>query len=342
MLASYIEKLMSGSDLTRHEAFAVVDHIVDHAPSSAQIGALLVLLRQKGETAHELAGMADALRRRARKIDLEGILVDTCGTGGDGANTINLSTAAAMIAAAAGVRIAKHGNRSVSSRCGSADLLEALGIRISMDPEIAVRCLESSGMTFFYAPVHHPAMAAVSGIRRELSIRTVFNLLGPLTNPALVTRQTLGVFSERYLPIMASALAELGCEHGLVFHGAGGLDELTTIGPCHVIEIRGHWQREYHLDGATLGLQRATLEDLRGGDATENATAIRSILSGENSPRADSVILGAAAAVFVAGLEPSILRAVERTLEVQRRGEGLNVLQQLQAITAGGVTCPTC
>lgn len=333
MLPASIDKLLAGHDLEADEIGAAFDDLLDGRAHPAQAGAFLALLRRKGERGIEIAGAAAALRRRARPTGLSGPLVDTCGTGGDDAGTINLSTAAAVLAAAAGARVAKHGNRSVSSRCGSADVLEALGVRLDLPEDLLAKGLAETGLAFLFAPRYHPVMAAVAETRRALGVRTVFNLAGPLANPAGARYHTLGVGAAHLLQPMAEALAELGTEHALVYHGAGGLDELTTVGPCRAIEIRGGRLRARGIDGRRYGLVEARLEDLRGGEASENARALEAILAGEDSPRADSVVLSAAAALYVAGVSPTLSHAVRRARRVQRSGQGMAVVRGLVGLS---------
>ncbi len=266
-------------------------------------------LRVKGETAEEIAGLLETMRRLAVPVETSGrdVLVDIVGTGGDQLGTFNISTTAAFVVAGAGVKVAKHGNRAASSRCGSADLLEALGVRVDLTPAEVAACLERVGMGFMLASLHHPAMGKVAGVRRALGVRTVFNFLGPLTNPAGVRRQLLGVGAAEYLEVLAGALARVGCEHALLVHGAEGMDELSVAGPSTVIEVRdGEVGAPYTLDPEECGLRVHDLAALLGGDPAENAVITRAVLAGaEGAPR-DAVLLNAAAALYVAGAAPSI------------------------------------
>jgi anthranilate phosphoribosyltransferase len=271
----------------------------------AQVAALLMALRTKGETVDELEGFARAMLEMARAVQTGASVVDTCGTGGDRSGTFNISTVAAIVTAACGVRVAKHGNRAASSRCGSADLLEALGVRIDLDPAGVERCLDEAGIAFMFAPMFHPATAYVVGIRRELRVPTLFNFLGPLTNPARPVAQVVGVSDPRMLPLVAQVLARRGVR-AMVFRGEDGLDELTTAAMSVVHETRDGDVRERTLDPSELGLAKATDEDLRGGDVETNTRIARAILDGERGSRRDVVLLNAAAALEVAGEAASI------------------------------------
>jgi anthranilate phosphoribosyltransferase len=305
MIREMLERLLAGNDLgaqTTEECFAA---LMAGEWSEPEQAAFLVALRAKGETPAEVAAAARALRSFAVPVSTtRAPLVDTCGTGGDGAHTLNLSTGAALVAAACGVAVAKHGNRSVSSRCGSADVMEALGVPLEMEPEQLGALLDAEGFAFLFAPRLHPAMRAVMPVRRALGVRTVFNLLGPLANPAGVRRQVVGVYGAAVVPLVAGALAELGAEHAWVVHGNDGLDELSVCAPTQVIEVRrGRVVGEFVVDPGTLGIQCASQEDLVGSDAAENAKRLRAILGGEErSPAAEAVALGAAATLVVAGV----------------------------------------
>ena len=279
-----------------------MDAIMSGEATPSQISAVLVALRMKGETHLELAGFAEGMRAhvlpvRSRRPDL----TDTAGTGGDGASTFNISTTAALVAAAAGAAVAKHGNRAVSSASGSADVLEALGFDVELPAERVAESIDKLGFGFMLAPRHHPAMKHAAPVRRELGIRTVFNLLGPLTNPAGARRQVIGVYSPELVPLMASVLAELGVERALVVHGAGGVDELTTLGPNRACLVEGSKARNYDIDPADLGFEPGDAKDLAGGSPVENADRTRAILAGETGPASDTVVLNAAAALLVAG-----------------------------------------
>jgi anthranilate phosphoribosyltransferase len=306
MIVRAISRALARSDLSRAEMAEVIGQIMDGGATQAQIGGFLVALRLKGETADEIAGCAEAMRAhvlpvRPKRDDL----VDTAGTGGDGQRTINISTAAALLAAAAGAGVAKHGNRAVSSASGSADVLEALGVKIDLDAGGVQRCLAEAGIGFMFAPVFHPAAGNATPVRRELRVPTVFNFIGPLTNPARPFAQVVGVSDERMLPLIAEVLARRGVR-AKVFRGEDGLDELTTTGISTVFDVRDGQVREGHLDPAALGMGRAGLDDLRGGDASEGAGILRSLLDGELGPRRDVVLLNAAAALEVAGRAASL------------------------------------
>jgi anthranilate phosphoribosyltransferase len=307
MILEALEKVVAGKDLGRAEAEGAMDDILAGGATDAQIGGLLTALRIKGETVDELVGFATAMRRQARPIfanpagAAREMLVDTCGTGGDARGTFNVSTAAAFVVAGAGVRVAKHGNRSISSRCGSADVLEALGVNLAIPPERAGEAIEKVGIGFLFAPEVHTAMKHAMKARRELKGRTVFNLLGPLTNPAGARAQVLGVYDASVIELMARALAELGVARAFVVHGADGLDEISLSGETHVAEVRGGDVRSYTVVPEDFGLRRAPLEAIAGGDATENAQIIRRILRGELGPHREIVQANAAAALVAAG-----------------------------------------
>jgi anthranilate phosphoribosyltransferase len=307
-----------GQSLARVEAREVMAEVLSGNCTDAQIAALLVALRMKGETVEEIVGFAEAIRAAATPLpmasgsalDLSGTgrdalaessLVDTSGTGGDAAGTFNISTATAFVTAGAGVRVAKHGNRSISSKCGSADVMEALGVNIQLSPERAAQCLHDVGMCFLYAPDLHSSMKQVQKVRRELRMRTMFNLLGPLTNPAHASGQVVGVYALDMVEKLAEALSMLGLHRALVVHGLDGLDEITITGPTRVAEARDGTVRTYEVDPEEFGMKRATLADISGGDATENAAIIHEVLSGKKSSRRDVVVLNSAAALVAAG-----------------------------------------
>ncbi|MCX7670031.1 MAG: anthranilate phosphoribosyltransferase [Anaerolineae bacterium] len=334
MLPTYIQKLLQRQHLTVHEAEAAMEVIMTGNATPAQIGGYLIALRMKGETVEEITGSARAMRRQATRVALAAgdPLLDTAGTGGDGAHTFNISTTAAFVIAGAGYKVAKHGNRAASSRCGSADVLAALGVNLDLTPEQVAICIQSIGIGFLFAPRFHPAMKYAIGPRRELGARTVFNLLGPLTNPAGATHQLIGVYDEQLTATLAEVLAALGGRAALVVHGAGGLDELTTGGINRVSHLRDGRVTTYDLDPAGLGLRRARPEDLRGGDPAENAAILRAILAGQDrSPRRDVVLLNAAAALAVEhGDLRGALREAERALD---SGAALDKLEALIALS---------
>jgi anthranilate phosphoribosyltransferase len=309
-----------GQSLTRSEAREVMAEVLAGGCTDGQIAALLVALHMKGETVEEIVGFAEAIRAAATPLsvsmsashpvevgalDLSGTgrdaLVDTCGTGGDASGTFNISTAAAFVTAGAGVRVAKHGNRSLTSKCGSADVMEALGVNIQLSPERAAQCLREIGICFLYAPDLHSSMKQVQKVRRELRLRTMFNLLGPLTNPAHASGQVVGVYALEMVEMLAEALSMMGLRRALVVHGLDGLDEITITGPTRVAEARDGSVRTYEVDPEEFGMSRATLEDISGGDAKDNAAIVREVLSGKQSPRRDVVLLNSAAALVAAG-----------------------------------------
>jgi anthranilate phosphoribosyltransferase len=297
------------------------------------VAAVLAALRAKGETGVEIAAAARAMRARALPVAIAdpGRAVDTCGTGGDGAETINISTAAALLAAAAGVPVAKHGNRSVSSRCGSADVLEAAGVRLELTPEAMAALHDEIGIAFLFAPRLHPAMKAVMPVRRALGVRTIFNLLGPLTNPAGVSRQVIGVWGPDVQDLMASALAELGARRALVVHSEDGLDEISVSAPTRVLEIQdGRVVDEMRLVPEDLGIGAHDPDSLKGGDVEENLRRMREILSGnDESAAAEAVAVNAAAALYVAESVESLQEGLEKAREIRRSGAGFDILEAL-------------
>jgi anthranilate phosphoribosyltransferase len=328
-----LNRLLDGKDLSPDEMEAFIGAVMDGGVEDAVIAAMLVALRAKTETGPEVAAAARAMRARSLAVEIAdpGLAVDTCGTGGDGAETINISTAAALLAAAAGVPVAKHGNRSVSSRCGSADVLEAAGVRLDQSPENMAALHDEVGIAFLFAPRLHPAMAAVMPVRRTLGVRTVFNLLGPLTNPAGVERQVVGVWGSEVQALMASALADLGARYALVVHSDDGLDEISVSAPTTVIEVRdGDIAGEWRIDPGDLGIAASDPESLRGGDAAENLRRMRAVLGGdESSAAAEAVALNAAAALMVAGLAGDLRQGLDQSREVLRSGTALEILEEL-------------
>jgi anthranilate phosphoribosyltransferase len=304
-----------GQSLARAEARDVMAEVLAGNCADAQISALLVALHMKGETVEEIVGFAEAIRAAATPLpispaetgalDVSGTgrdaLVDTSGTGGDASGTFNISTATAFVTAGAGVRVAKHGNRSISSKCGSADVMEALGVNIQLTPERAAQCLYEVGICFLFAPDLHSSMKQVQKVRRELRMRTMFNLLGPLTNPAHASGQVVGVYALDMVEKLAEALSMLGLHRALVVHGLDGLDEITITGPTRIAEARDGSVRTYEVDPEEFGMNRATLEDIAGGDAAKNAAIVSEVLSGKKSPRRDVVLLNSAAALVAAG-----------------------------------------
>lgn len=323
--------LLSGQDLTQEQTAALFGRLMDGELDDSLKAGLLVALAAKGEIAEEIAGAAIAMRGRVVPVHSERRrLVDTCGTGGDHAGTFNISTAAALVAAAAGAPIAKHGNRSVSSRSGSADVLGALGVEIEMSPSQAGRALDEIGLAFLFAPGFHPAMREVVPVRRSLGIRTIFNLLGPLTNPAGARRQVLGVYEAELVPRMARVLARLGCDHALVVHGEDGLDELTTTAATRVAEVRGQSVETFRLTPESLGLARVGMSALAGGDAESNAKMMEAVLQGAPGPLAEITALNAAAALYVGGQVGDLREGLEKARGALTRGEGLAKLEELR------------
>ncbi|WP_254545656.1 anthranilate phosphoribosyltransferase [Halomarina pelagica] len=328
-MIDYIERVTDGADLTQAEAREAASAIFEGA-TEAQIGALLAALRAKGETEAEIAGFAQGMRDAARTIDPDrSPLVDTCGTGGDDYDTINVSTTSAIVASGAGVPVAKHGNYSVSSSSGSADVLTEVGVRVDAEPDAVEAAIEADGIGFMLAPVFHPAMKAVIGPRKELGMRTVFNVLGPLTNPAGADAQVVGVYDPDLVPVLARALANLPVERALVVHG-DGMDELCLHAASTVAEVRGDGIEEYVLEPADAGLDRAPVEAVAGGSPAENAADLRGIVGGEvEGPKRDVVLLNAGAAVYVAGEAESVAAGVERAREAVDSGAAAEKLADL-------------
>ncbi len=313
IITEAVRTLVDGRDLTRIEAAAAMEAIMSGAATNAQIAAFLTALRMKGETVEELIGFAQVMREKVVKVRTRAAdvvaqtgtdretLIDTCGTGGDASGTFNVSTATAFVVAGAGLKVAKHGNRSVSSLCGSADVAETLGIKIELGPSQVARCVDEIGIGFLYAPLLHTAMKYVMATRREMGIRTVFNMLGPLTNPAGANVQVIGVYANALREPLARVLAELGTIRAFVVHGADGLDEISNTGESHISEIHEGAVRNWRVSPEDLGLPRAAIADLQGGDREENAQIIRQILDGQPGPRRDIVLMNAAAALVASG-----------------------------------------
>jgi anthranilate phosphoribosyltransferase len=329
-----IDAVCAGTHLTADHASAVLDEIMEGRVGEVQTGAFLVALRAKGETVAELVGLARTMRRLAASVESgrEG-LVDTAGTGG-GPSTFNISTAAALVAAGAGCAVAKHGNRSSTSRSGSADLLEALGVRIDLDPDSVARCIDEIGFGFMFAPRHHAAMKHVVGVRKELAVRTIFNFLGPLTNPAGARRQLLGVSDRRYQETIAEALVGLGCERAMVVCADDGIDEISVTERTRVIEVRDGATEEVFTSPEELGLDRVEPEAIAGGTPEENAATVRSVLAGEPGPARDVVVANAGAAIVCAGAADDLGGGIERATEAIGSGAAGDVLDRLVALTA--------
>jgi anthranilate phosphoribosyltransferase len=313
---------------------AVMHLIMTGQASASQIGGFLVGLRMKGETVDEIAAAAGVMRELATHVDIAGPhLVDTCGTGGDGASTFNISTASALVAAAAGARVAKHGNRSVSSSSGSADVLEAAGVRLDLGPQQVAACIEQVGVGFLFAPQHHSAMKHAIGPRKEMGVRTVFNLLGPLTNPAGAPNQVLGVFSADWVMPLAQVLKQLGSEHVLVVHAEDGLDEISIAAPTHIAELRAGDILNYTISPEDFGLQRADLAAIAVKDAAQSLDMIRAVFAGRPGPAHDIVILNAGAAIYAAGLASSLAEGVGRAADVIKAGKAKQVFESLVEVS---------
>lgn len=338
LIKKAIQKVVAGGSLTEEEAAAIMDLIMSGKASAAQIAALLVAIRLKGETVEEITGFARVMKGKATPIHTKHrMLVDTCGTGGDGVNTFNISTAAALVVAGCGVPVAKHGNRSVSSNCGSADVLEELGINLNITPAETEACLDSVGIAFLFAPALHGAMKHAAGPRKEIGIRTVFNILGPLTNPAGAGAQVLGVFSRDLVPKIAGVLARLKTRRAFVVHGEGGTDEVTTLGPAYVGEVSAGNVCLYEIDPLEWGMQRSSLEDLKGGSPAQNAAIIRRVLSGETGPRRDTVVLNASLALMAAEQAENMSQGLKMAGTSIDSGEALKKLKHLAAFTSSAV-----
>ena len=332
-LSAAIRRLAQGGSLSAEEAGGAFDAVMSGEGTPAQVAALLMALRVKGETAEEVAGAARALRRAMVPLPAADpdLLVDTCGTGGGTLTTFNISTAAALVAAGAGVRVAKHGNRSFTSRCGSADVLEALGVAIDAPVEVSASVLERAGIVFMFAPLMHPAMRHVGPIRRELAIPTVMNVVGPLANPASAGRQVVGVADRARMPLIAGALAELGSIFALVVHGQPGLDEISPLGTTAVLEVRGGEVREWAIDPARYGVGPVREEELAGGDREDNARIVAEVLSGGGAPGARAaVVLNAAAAILVSGRASDFGEGMEQATAALDSGAGAAALDRMR------------
>lgn len=349
MIGEAIRNLVAGQSLSSETMREVFSLVMDHRDdkdhkddkddkndkaTDIQKSALLVALRMKGETAEEIAGAAMAMRDRVTPLGIDPAgLIDTCGTGGDGKGTFNVSTAAAIVAAGAGARVAKHGNRAVSSSCGSADVLMALGVNIDLDAPAMAAVLNEVGISFLFAPKLHPAMRSVAHIRRELGFRTIFNVLGPLTNPAFAHRQVIGVYSLHLVEIVAQVLRMLGSVHALVVHSEDGMDEISVSAPTAVCELRDGEIRKYSLSPEHIGLERHDINDLTGGSPAESASMIRDVLSGKKGAPRDVVLANAGAALYVAGKAGDIGDGVEMAARSIDRGDAFRKLEQLAAAT---------
>ena len=327
-----IAKLVRRESLSESEAAAAFETIMRGDATPVQIAGFMVALRMKGETVEEITGFARTARAHATPIAVDGALLDTCGTGGDGLSTFNISTLAAIVAAACGAKVAKHGNRAASSLCGSADVLETLGVKIDLGPEGVARCIEEAGIGFLFAPVFHPSFRFAGVPRRELGVRSVFNILGPLCNPAGARYQALGVADANLAGKMANVLARLGVERAIVFHAGDGMDELSTSSPSLVIEIDGG-RKEYQLDPADVGLKRSDPDSVRGGGPEDNARIAREVLEGAGGPRRDVVLLNSAAALRAAGLARDWHEGIAAAAEAIDTGRAGDVLQRWARIS---------
>lgn len=317
-------------DLTPHEMTAVMRLIMNGHATPAQVGGFLIGLRMKGETVEEIVAAANVMRELATQVSIQAPhLVDTCGTGGDAAHTFNISTASAFVAAAAGARVAKHGNRSVSSKSGSADVLEAAGIRLDLTPAQVAQCIAEAGVGFMFAPAHHGAMKHAIGPRREMGVRTIFNLLGPLTNPAGAPHQVVGVFDNAWVTPLAHGLQRLGARHVLVVHGSDGLDEITLAGPTHVAELRSGQITTYTITPEQFGYRRAATTTLQVADAQQSLAMIRTVFANQASPARDIVALNAGAAIYCAGVQATLADGVRRAEEVIADGSARAALETL-------------
>ncbi|MBI5524241.1 MAG: anthranilate phosphoribosyltransferase [Desulfarculus sp.] len=342
MIQEAIAKAVGGAHLGEEEMAAVMDQVMEGQATPAQIGALLIALRMKGETVEEIAGAARVMRQKCKPVPcrcgLQEVLVDTCGTGGDGAHTFNVSTTAAFVVAGAGARVAKHGNRSVSSRCGSADLMEALGIPLDLTPEQVGACVDEVGIGFLFAPLLHQAMRHAIGPRREIGLRTIFNLLGPLTNPAGATAQVLGVYDPALVTPLARVLGRLGCRQALVVHGPGGLDEISSTGPTQAAHLKDGQVSGLTITPEELGLRRAMPQELTGGDAAQNAGIALAVLAGEPGACRDTVLMNAGAALMVAGRAADLAEGLKQAAAAIDSGAALaklDALRQAARLAAG-------
>lgn len=341
MIQEAIRQVITGGDLHPDQAYAVMGEIAGGKATEAQIGCFLTALRMKGETATEIASFARVMQQCQVSVEprVSGMMVDTCGTGGDhtgAGNTFNISTAAAIVAAAAGVLVMKHGNRSVSSRCGSADVLEALGVTLDQTPVQAARTIEKTGMGFLFAPLYHPAMRHVAPVRKEIGIYTVFNILGPLLNPARAQGRLIGVYDPALVPVVAEALRELGVSRAMVVHG-DGLDEITTTGETRIAELRNNDLIYQTLKPEDFGIIRARIDELYGGNPEENAGIIRRAFAGGTGPHQDIVALNAGAAIYLSGHANDLKEGVTRAFDVIQSGAALKKLDDIISISGGPV-----
>lgn len=349
MIKEAIGKVVEKKDLSEQEAINVMNEIMNGEATEAQIGSFITALRMKGETIDEITGCAKVMREHAtpirvvnnKVVDLDRddinieqeTIVDTCGTGGDKTNTFNISTASAFVVAGTGLKVAKHGNRSVSSQCGSADVIEALGINLAVTPEVVEKCLNEVGIGFLFAPLLHGAMKYAAVPRKQIGIRTIFNILGPLANPAHATAQVLGVYSEQLCEVMAHVLDNLGTKRAMVVHGMDALDEISITGPTKVAELKDKKVQTYAITPEQFGMKKAALEDIRGGNAQENAQIILDILQGKKNPKRDVVLLNAGSAVYVGGKACAMAEGIKIAAESIDSGRALQKLEQLREYT---------
>jgi anthranilate phosphoribosyltransferase len=339
LITAAIAKVITGTDLSDEEMEGVMTAIMTGTVSSAELAAFLVAMRMKGEAVNELTAAARVMRQMAEKPVVKpgagGVLLDTCGTGGDAKHTFNISTVASLVIAGAGVRVAKHGNRSVSSSCGSADLMQALGVRLELPPERVAECIERVGMGFLYAPCFHRAMQHAAAVRREIGIRTIFNLLGPLTNPALAPAQLIGVYADELTELFARVLMNLGCGHALIVHGSDGLDEITITGSSRITEVDRRGMRTFSLDPRSLGLEPGRPEELVSRGIEENVAMCRDVLAGRSGARRDVVLLNSAAGLVAAGRADDFTRGIAIAAESIDSGRAREVLDRLIRFTNG-------
>lgn len=334
MIKEAIAALIDKNDLTQIQMQSVFEEIMRGLVSPVRMSAFLTALRMKGETAEEISGAALAMRALVKRINIEeDVILDTCGTGGDIKHTFNISTISALVAAGCGLVVAKHGNRAVSSACGSADLLEALGVNINIDEEKVEACVRTVGIGFLFAPNLHPAMKYAADVRKELGLRTIFNLLGPLTNPALATHQLLGVYDPKLLTVLAEVLAYLGVKHGLVVHGLDGLDEITTTTFTKICELKNKKLRSYQINPSDFGIKRSRLKDLEGGNAQDNARLTLEILQSKKGPKRDIVLLNSACAIYTADKAGSIKEGLALARQSIDSGSALRKLEELKRVT---------
>lgn len=325
-----LQILIEGRNLSREQARAVMDEIMEGNATPAQIGSLLTIMRMKGETMDEITGFAQSMRSKSNRVQTQMYdLLDTCGTGGDGAKTFNISTASAIVAAAGGVRVAKHGNRAMSSKSGSADVLEALGVNIELNQKAAEQCLEQVGICFMFAQLYHQSMKHVAGPRKEIGFRNVFNLLGPLTNPAGADRQLMGVYDRNRTEVLALVLRELKAARAMVVSSHDGLDEISISAPTQVTELKDGTISTYHITPEELGLQTSSLSEIAGGTAEENAAIIRAVFLGEKGPRRDVIAANAGACLYITGRCNTLREGVQLAEELIDSGKAMEKLQQL-------------